>query len=170
MAPSITVKDLPPELLELEDDRVEIVSDPAGNLLEVSFSSAPDLSFPSIEMTLTIDNEDGSVKWETVTNAHFPDPDDDPTFYQQEDDEDIEAGGEERDVRVAQFADWALNWVEQLQYNTEVWRKKLATCSFCQKHQNQVGHIIAGPEGLAICNECVDLCEDVLAEEGGTPP
>ena len=40
-------------------------------------------------------------------------------------------------------------------------------CSFCGKHQEQVGRIIAGP-GAYICNECVSLCRNIL-EDGGEP-
>ena len=38
------------------------------------------------------------------------------------------------------------------------------TCSFCGKHQRQVDKLIAGP-GVYICNECVDLCVDIIAQE-----
>ena len=37
-------------------------------------------------------------------------------------------------------------------------------CSFCGKGQNEVKRLIAGP-GVYICNECVDLCNDILGEE-----
>jgi ATP-dependent Clp protease ATP-binding subunit ClpX len=37
-------------------------------------------------------------------------------------------------------------------------------CSFCGKKQGQVQRLIAGP-GVYICNECVDLCNDILDEE-----
>jgi len=40
-------------------------------------------------------------------------------------------------------------------------------CSFCGKAQEQVGKLIAGPN-VYICNECVDLCYDLLEEEGIT--
>ncbi len=36
-------------------------------------------------------------------------------------------------------------------------------CSFCGKSQHEVPHLIAGPKAF-ICNECVDLCVDVIAE------
>ena len=36
-------------------------------------------------------------------------------------------------------------------------------CSFCGKSQKQVKKLIAGP-GVCICNECIDLCNEVLAE------
>ncbi len=39
-------------------------------------------------------------------------------------------------------------------------------CSFCGKTQNQVLKLIAGP-GVYICDQCVDLCNDVIAEEVG---
>jgi ATP-dependent Clp protease ATP-binding subunit ClpX len=45
-------------------------------------------------------------------------------------------------------------------------RKFTATlkCSFCGKHQRQVNKLIAGP-GVYICNECVDLCNEIIAHE-----
>jgi ATP-dependent Clp protease ATP-binding subunit ClpX len=41
-------------------------------------------------------------------------------------------------------------------------------CSFCGKSQQQVNKLIAGP-GVYICNECVTLCDDILAEELSAP-
>ncbi|WP_220729784.1 ATP-dependent Clp protease ATP-binding subunit ClpX [Apilactobacillus zhangqiuensis] len=38
------------------------------------------------------------------------------------------------------------------------------TCSFCGKSQDQVKKIVAGP-GVYICNECIDLCKDIVDEE-----
>ena len=35
-------------------------------------------------------------------------------------------------------------------------------CSFCKKSQHEVESLIAGPS-VAICNECVELCVDILA-------
>jgi ATP-dependent Clp protease ATP-binding subunit ClpX len=37
-------------------------------------------------------------------------------------------------------------------------------CSFCQKSHNQVRFLIAGP-GVFICNECVDICNDIISQE-----
>ena len=37
-------------------------------------------------------------------------------------------------------------------------------CSFCGKSQEQVRKVIAGP-GVFICDECVDLCQEILDEE-----
>ncbi|MEM6518942.1 MAG: ClpX C4-type zinc finger protein, partial [Cyanobacteria bacterium P01_C01_bin.70] len=46
-------------------------------------------------------------------------------------------------------------------------------CSFCGKSQEQVRKLIAGP-GVYICDECVDLCNEILDEElfdsGATVP
>lgn len=41
------------------------------------------------------------------------------------------------------------------------------SCSFCGKHQREVKKLIAGPS-VFICNECVELCNEILAEEFGT--
>ena len=38
------------------------------------------------------------------------------------------------------------------------------SCSFCGKTQDDVKKLIAGPS-LYICNECVDLCNDIIEEE-----
>lgn len=39
-------------------------------------------------------------------------------------------------------------------------------CSFCGKTQNQVRKLIAGNKGIYICDECVELCSEILQEEG----
>ncbi len=38
-------------------------------------------------------------------------------------------------------------------------------CSFCNKTQDQVRKLIAGPGGVYICDECVDICSDIIEEE-----
>lgn len=38
-------------------------------------------------------------------------------------------------------------------------------CSFCNKTQNQVRKLIAGPSGVYICDECIEICGDILEEE-----
>ena len=38
-------------------------------------------------------------------------------------------------------------------------------CSFCNKTQDQVRKLIAGPAGVYICDECVDICSDIIEEE-----
>ncbi|MBX5463966.1 MAG: ATP-dependent Clp protease ATP-binding subunit ClpX [Clostridia bacterium] len=37
-------------------------------------------------------------------------------------------------------------------------------CSFCGKYQDQVKRLVAGP-GVYICDECVELCSDIIEEE-----
>lgn len=38
-------------------------------------------------------------------------------------------------------------------------------CSFCNKSQMQVRKLIAGPEGAYICDECIEVCTEILEEE-----
>ena len=38
-------------------------------------------------------------------------------------------------------------------------------CSFCDKSQDKVKRLIAGPGGVYICNECINLCQEILNEE-----
>ena len=40
-------------------------------------------------------------------------------------------------------------------------------CSFCGKNQDQVRRLIAGPGAVYICDECVDLCREIIDEETG---
>jgi ATP-dependent Clp protease ATP-binding subunit ClpX len=42
-------------------------------------------------------------------------------------------------------------------------------CSFCGKSQRQVKKLIAGP-GVYICDECIDLCNEIIDEELTVPP
>jgi len=42
-------------------------------------------------------------------------------------------------------------------------------CSFCGKTQRQVKKLIAGP-GVYICDECIDLCNEIIDEELAVPP
>ena len=43
--------------------------------------------------------------------------------------------------------------------------KKVLYCSFCGKSQKEVKKLIAGPS-VYICDECIDLCKDVIMEQG----
>ena len=43
---------------------------------------------------------------------------------------------------------------------------RAGACSFCGKRQDQVRKLIAGP-GVWICNECVVLCVQILADPRG---
>jgi ATP-dependent Clp protease ATP-binding subunit ClpX len=42
--------------------------------------------------------------------------------------------------------------------------EKIDSCSFCGKHKSNVGRLIVGHE-VAICNECVELCDKLLKEK-----
>ncbi|CAH9018462.1 ATP-dependent Clp protease ATP-binding subunit ClpX [Candidatus Nitrosacidococcus sp. I8] len=42
---------------------------------------------------------------------------------------------------------------------------KLLNCSFCSKNQHEVVKLIAGPDSVSICDECVELCNDIIREE-----
>ena len=46
--------------------------------------------------------------------------------------------------------------------------KNTLYCSFCGKSQHEVRKLIAGPT-VFICDECVDLCTDIIQEESATP-
>ncbi len=45
----------------------------------------------------------------------------------------------------------------------------LLKCSFCGKSQKQVKKLIAGP-GVYICDECIDLCNEIIEEEFSVDP
>lgn len=42
---------------------------------------------------------------------------------------------------------------------------KVLHCSFCNKSQHEVRKLIAGPSSVFICDECIDLCNDIIVEE-----
>jgi ClpX C4-type zinc finger len=43
-------------------------------------------------------------------------------------------------------------------------QRETVCCSFCRKDQDAVAKLVAGP-GVYICNECVHLCDLIIAEE-----
>ena len=43
--------------------------------------------------------------------------------------------------------------------------EEVVRCSFCGKAQAQVRKLIAGPNGVYICDECVDICSEIVEEE-----
>ena len=47
--------------------------------------------------------------------------------------------------------------------------ERLLVCSFCGKTQDQVSRMIAGP-GVCICNECVELCQSIVDNNGNKRP
>ena len=42
-------------------------------------------------------------------------------------------------------------------------------CSFCRRSQHEVSRLIAGPDNIFICDECVTLCREILDEEMAPP-
>ena len=44
--------------------------------------------------------------------------------------------------------------------------KSQLKCSFCGKTQDQVRKLVAGP-GVYICDECIELCNEIIEEEFG---
>ena len=40
--------------------------------------------------------------------------------------------------------------------------EEIVRCSFCNKTQAQVRKMIAGPNGAYICDECVDVCAEII--------
>ncbi len=44
-------------------------------------------------------------------------------------------------------------------YNTSDYK-----CSFCGKDKDKIKYLITGP-GVAICNECIDLCNEIIKEK-----
>ena len=41
-------------------------------------------------------------------------------------------------------------------------------CSFCGKPQDMVERLLTGPNGIYICDECIELCHEILQEERGS--
>ena len=41
----------------------------------------------------------------------------------------------------------------------------VSVCSFCGRKASEAARLIAGPEGVFICDECVRLCQEILNEE-----
>lgn len=38
-------------------------------------------------------------------------------------------------------------------------------CSFCNKTQDQVRKLVAGPKGVYICDECIEVCAEIMEDE-----
>lgn len=42
--------------------------------------------------------------------------------------------------------------------------KRFWTCWFCKKRQDEVRILVAGPENICICDECIEVCNTILKE------
>jgi hypothetical protein len=49
------------------------------------------------------------------------------------------------------------------QVGSAIVRSKILYCSFCFKSQHEVMKLIAGPGSIFICDECVELCNEIVA-------
>ncbi len=58
------------------------------------------------------------------------------------------------------FGEWVQYWIGEICDSAEFTLR----CSFCRKTQSEVRKLIAGPEAY-ICNECVELCSEILETE-----
>jgi ClpX C4-type zinc finger len=47
--------------------------------------------------------------------------------------------------------------------------RAVASCSFCLKSEDDVAKLVAGP-GVYICDECVDLCRQIISSPPSLPP
>jgi ATP-dependent Clp protease ATP-binding subunit ClpX len=43
--------------------------------------------------------------------------------------------------------------------------QKVPACDFCGKDHYRVEALIAGPNSVMICNECIDLCNGIISEQ-----
>ena len=41
----------------------------------------------------------------------------------------------------------------------------LRRCSFCGRSENQVNKLISGPDGIYICDDCVNVCNQIISED-----
>ena len=55
-------------------------------------------------------------------------------------------------------------WKKKQPESEEERRQKRMCCSFCGKNRDEVKKLIAGPT-VYICDECVNLCNEIIAEE-----
>ncbi len=44
-------------------------------------------------------------------------------------------------------------------------RRSVERCTFCEKRRHAVDSLIAGPPGVYICNECIEICNSILPGE-----
>jgi len=49
-------------------------------------------------------------------------------------------------------------------------RAGVERCTFCEKSRHHVQSLIAGPPGVYICNECIEICNSILSEEDQRKP
>lgn len=62
-----------------------------------------------------------------------------------------------------ELEDWLADWREGVRAASQPFTAQLK-CSFCGKSNTEVKKLIAGPTTY-ICNECIELCAEIIAEE-----
>jgi hypothetical protein len=90
------------------------------------------------ETLITIDWAAGTARREDRTGHGFPHPDSDPMITLEQ---------------------HLAGWLDEL-IAADSFKQ---VCSFCGKQHTEVAKLIAGPTAM-ICNECVALCQEILAE------
>ena len=45
---------------------------------------------------------------------------------------------------------------------------EVATCGFCERERSQAAHLVSVPGGARICDDCLDLCTQIIEEERST--
>lgn len=71
----------------------------------------------------------------------------------------------EPSISPADYAVYYYDWIaERLARFSKRYQNRMLECDFCGKSQQEVLKLIAGPKSY-ICDECVSLCNDIIAEE-----
>jgi hypothetical protein len=65
---------------------------------------------------------------------------------------------------------WSSGSSRDFAASMKILRRQQIFCSFCGKSQQQVERMIAGPNYVFICIECVELCNQILAAERNPAP
>jgi hypothetical protein len=69
--------------------------------------------------------------------------------------------GDTRSV-LQRFSSLALSVIIQSERTTLFGMQDPVKCSFCHKPSDDVAKVVAGPDGVYICNECVELCQEII--------
>lgn len=78
----------------------------------------------------------------------------------------IRADADERVEAAQKTADMAVSAYQRAEKQIEALKSKPSVfCSFCAKGQHDVKMLIAGPSSLFICDECTELCMQIVIEK-----
>ena len=110
---------------------------------------------------LDLDPHHQTGRVEKIERSRFTYPDEEETL-----------GGEIPSVESERlYREWVKTWIGEVEVEASDFEASIPVmrCSFCQKRSEQVRKMIAGPTNC-ICNECIELCNQLLAEEGVYSP